>query len=246
MIFVFGSSFSATMVFKEQVAAGPITASNIVGVIFFSSCGASCILFFKVAQNFQQLMVKWALTELNFSSLDYKLPTKSWPLRRRLVVVTIVYLGMSTLEHLLYLATEIRKQFYDAEICKPKDVDMLRVFIFQHLPFIFKNIPIKYNHLLGFFFEYLNISYTFFWNFLDLFIILVSIGIAFLFEKINRRVGNFKSLIINVNVWAEIRVHHVQVCELLKYVNVSMGTLLSLSCFIDGYFMLVQLLNITV
>lgn len=35
--------------------------------------------------------------------------------------------------------------------------------------------------------EYMNISFTFAWSFIDLFIIIISIGVASKFHKINRR-----------------------------------------------------------
>lgn len=246
MVFVIASSLTTLMVLKKQVDAGPLTAHNIVGVIFFSSCSIICIMFLRVAHNFKKLMVRWTDVELNFSSIDYQLPTKCWSLRKRLVITTVAYLTLSTFEHSLYLSTEIHKFLYDVNICKPKDIDMLEVFISRHLGFVVNNLPFKYNIYAGLFIEYLNFSYTFVWNFFDLFIILISIGIAFLFEKINSRVDNFKGLIVNENVWAEIRSHHVQVSELLQHVNDAMGSIFTFSCFVDGYFLLVQLLNITV
>lgn len=245
MIFVFGTIFTSIITAKEQISAGPLTPSNIVGIIFFSSCGAVCILLFRVAQNFQRLMVRWTLTELKLLSIDYRLPPKCWPLRKRLLIITTVYLSLSTLEHLLYQAVEIHKHIYDLDSCKPEESNVVKLFIFTHFKPIMDNLPFGYNNFLGIFLSYLNFSYTFFWNFLDLFIILVSLGIAFLFEKINARLNNYRGLIVNENVWAEIRSHHVQVFELLQFVNKSMGIILSLSCFIDGYFMLLQLLNIT-
>lgn len=99
--------------------------------------------------------------------------------------------------------------------------------------------------MIGFALEYLNFSYTFFWNFLDLLIILISIGIAYLFEKINWRLQNIKRLMVDESVWEEIRVHHVQVTELLNFINGVMGAIIIVAYFIDGYFILLQLLNIT-
>lgn len=54
-----------------------------------------------------------------------------------------------------------------------------------------------------------------------------------------------KGLLVNEDVWAEIRYHYVQVYELLHFINTIIGEMLLFACFIDGYFILVQLLNIT-
>jgi hypothetical protein len=49
-----------------------------------------------------------------------------------------------------------------------------------------------------FFAEYMNITFTFVWSFLDLFIILISIAIAAKFQKINERLEFFKG---RVSLW---------------------------------------------
>lgn len=149
------------------------------------------------------------------------------------------------LEHVLYQAIEIHKLVYDLEVCKPPDVNFAEVFITRHLKFIIENLPFRYNKLIGFVLEFLNYSYTFFWNFLDLFIILTSFGISFLFEKLNNRLNNLKGLLLNEQRWEEIRFHYVKICELLNSINDKMGEIIAIACFIDGYFILVQLLNIT-
>lgn len=192
-------------------------------------------------------MIRWMTVEYHFFVNDYQLPLSATTLSRRILVTSTLYFTASLLEHILYVATEINYLVYVVHQCKQTNYryNYFEKFASKQFMFIFSSLPWSYNHFLGFFLEYLNISYTFFWNFLDLFIILTSIGISVLFEKIKWRLQQYKGLIINETVWADIRYHHVQVLELIRFVNNLMGEMFVLSTFIDGYFILLQLLNIT-
>lgn len=245
IIFIIGSFLTTCVVLKSQTEKGPLTASNIVGIIFFSSCCTISILFFKISQRLRLFMVHWTETESFFTCVEYQLPPKSWTLKKRILVCTILYVFLSTLEHVCYQASEIFNLIYAIQVCKPLKIDFAETFIGRHLSFIVEHIPFRYNHFIGFVLEYLNFSYTFFWNFLDLFIILISIGIKFLFEEFNSMLQNYRGLLVNETVWADIRFHYIKICELLKFINNLMGESIVLACFIDGYFILVQLLNIT-
>lgn len=209
------------------------------------SCFVNNFLLFRIAQKFKDFMVYWSNTESYFSCDKYKTlcNTKAWNLRKKICRAATAYLILSALEHLFYLGSEINKLVHDIRLCAKWEVNYFEVFIKRHIGFVVNNF--EYNHALGLFFEYLNVSYTFCWNFLDLFIIVLSLGIAFLFEKINCRIEHFRASVVKENVWAEIRYHHVKVCELLYYTNGLVGKTVAFTCFVDGYFILVQFLNIS-
>jgi gustatory receptor len=245
LIFIISSSLTALCVLKEQVKHGPLTASNIIGIIFFTSCSIVCIIFFRISQNLRDIFSEWSQTELVLSHESYTLPTNRWKLKRRILFSTVLYLTLSISEHILYLTSNIITFSYAVNFCKKFEQNHLEAFILRHLNFIFVNLPFNYNHILGFSIEYLNFSFTFFWNFLDLFIILISIGINYLYEKLNYRLESLRGLLVNEKVWSEIRLHYVQICELLQFVNSKIGAAVLISSLIDGYFILMQLLNIT-
>jgi hypothetical protein len=245
LIFVIGSFLTSILLFKKQLQSGPLTANNVVGIIFFGSCFLMSVLFFKLSQNWRRLMMIFTKTESHFQCTKYRLPSTVFSLRKKILICTILYLTSSFLEHIFYISSEIHSMLYDINYCNMTDIDVVEVYITRHLRFIVENLPFRYNHPTGLFLEYLNISYTFFWNFLDLFIILNSIGIAFLFENVNRRLQNYRGLLLNETLWAEIRFHHVQITELLRCYNKLLGEAVVFASFVDGYFILVQLLNIT-
>lgn len=245
LVFVVGSVMSTLLILKKQVSLGPLTADNIVGIIFYLSCSIFSVLLFKIAQKFRFIMVHWTNTESHLSSVRYKLPATSFSIHKRILVAATSFIVLSTVEHVLYLSSDIYNLSYEIKACNQTDIDAVEVFVRKHLDFITESLPFHYNHFLGLILEYINFSLTFYWNFLDLFIILICIGISFLFDKLNWRLQNIKGLLMNEPVWEEIRYHHNQVIDLMQIVNSSMGEAITLACFVDGYFILVQLLQIT-
>lgn len=246
VIFIVCVTFTALTILKVQVQQGPLTASNIAGVIFFSSCAFVAIQFLRVALSLKEFMVLWTQTEAHFTAnAAYTLPRKPMTIRRKFKAVTFGYLLLALVEHLLFHSSKFYDLFYDMKVCNQSDIDYIKTYTKRNLGFIVDNLPFEYNNIVGLLMQYLILSYTFAWNFLDLFIILVSLGIINLFEKVNWRVKNMRGLLIGESVWAEIRFHHVQVQELLAYVNSLIGVMVVFACFMDGYFILLQLLKLT-
>ena len=190
-------------------------------------------------------MVMWMKTESFFLEKVYRLPESKWSLKKRMLIITILYIALALIEHCFFLASEISQLAVEIRTCNLTDTDYVELFVTKHLKFIFDRLPFQYNHFWGFVFEYLNFSYTFYWNFIDLFIILISLGASLLYEKVYFRVKNLKGLLVDDFTWSEIRLHYVQVSELIKIVNRNINEIIIVASFSDGYFTLSQAINIT-
>ncbi|CAG9805826.1 unnamed protein product [Chironomus riparius] len=245
IIFILWASMTAIFTFKNQTEAGPLTPSNVVGIIFFTICTLISILFFKKALELRKLLAIWWKVERIFLCEKYDFPEKRWTLKKRLKVCLFVCLIFGLLEHLFYLSSEMYKFSFEVKYCNITNVDYVEMFITKHLGFVILNLPIQYNHLLGLIAEYFNFSLTFWWNYLDLFIILTSMALSELFEKIVYRMECLKTVSLSDTTWAELREHHVEVSDLVVHVNKVFGTAFILACCNDGYFILIQMLNIT-
>lgn len=116
-------------------------------------------------------------------------------------------------------------------------------FISKHLFFAFSETG--YNSFCGFIAEYFNVSFTFYWSFLDIFIMVISIGISFQYEKINYKIGLFRDRSMPDLVWSKVRMCYNEVSTLLKLINASMNKMVILACCNDAYFVIIQLLNVT-
>ncbi|XP_070501293.1 gustatory receptor for sugar taste 64a-like [Chironomus tepperi] len=243
--FILWAGMTAIFNLKTQTEAGPLTPSNVVGVIFFTVCTVISILFFKKARELRRLLAFWWKVERIFLCEKYDFPENRWTLKKRLKVCLVVCLICGLLEHLFYLSAEFYKFGFEVHYCNTTGVDYVEMFISKQLAFVLDNLPIPYNHLLGFLAEFFNISITFWWNYLDLFIMLISIALSELFERIVYRMECLKTVPLNESIWAEIREHHVYVSDLVVEVNKMFGTAFIIACCNDGYFILIQMLNIT-
>lgn len=79
---------------------------------------------------------------------------------------------------------------------------------------------------------------------MDLFIILISIGIATRFEQLNNRIGFYKLKNISEFNWGRLRKDYVLLCELVEVVDENLSSIILLSCSNTLYFICFQLLNI--
>lgn len=227
------------------MSVGPLTPRNIAYNIFFVSCWVHAISFFRLSRQWKPLMIHWMNTEKLFKSQDYKRPVWKWSLKKRISAITVIYLGFAIFENLAYQANTIIRVQYEIKVCNRTGFDRFELYSDDLIGYILKGLNLKFNYPLGILLEYLNLAYTFIWNFCNLFIIVTSIGIKYLFDAVNWRLGNMQGLFIKESVWAEVRIHYVRVSELLLAVNNCINALFVVGCFNDTYFILLQLMRIS-
>lgn len=91
-----------------------------------------------------------------------------------------------TAEHLLSI---ISTAFYST-MCTPNKVDPFEDYFKMELNQLF--VYFEYSPYLAFFGKMLNILSTFMWTFMDLFVMIISIGLSTQFKKINRHLMKHK------------------------------------------------------
>lgn len=243
--FIFFAFLFSFLVLYLQSQAGPLNPSNLVGFLFFWSCACICLLFFCFAMNFKLFMERWTRVEQKMSKLNFTeaVSASRWSLRKRIGVCAGVSLVGALVEHLMALASNTQQVLYESRVCNWTKSNFIEDFVSKHLYFTFSFV--EYNPIIAVIAEYLNFSFTFYWNFVDIFIMVVSIGIAFNFELINSRIEFFRERAIPDETWWEVRSAYNEVSELLKFVSGSMDKLILVACLNDAYFIMVQLLNIS-
>lgn len=161
LLTIFTSASTSIFVLHDQITAGPLSARNVIGFIFFSSCCYIAVMMFRTSMKWRTLMVQWMKTESIFTCKSYAPPKSSWchswPLRRRLLVTSIVYITLAIIEHLWSVTSGLNKIHQELIICnKTTDVDYAELFILMHLNSVLKRMPFKYNHFIGTLLEYYN------------------------------------------------------------------------------------------
>ncbi|XP_037946062.1 gustatory receptor for sugar taste 64a-like [Teleopsis dalmanni] len=221
-----------------------IDAKNIGGVIFYISAFLAYVLFMLLAARWPKLIRVWARSEITFNQKPYEILPKNLAARIRTAATIIIIL--SAVEHGLSVASNVLNYTRKIEICaaalNTSAKSSFDDFIKQHYVFIYSMIP--YNIYGGAYIMLIHGACTFVWNYMDLFIVMISKGIAYRFEQITTRINKLAGKEIPEDTFAEIREHYVKVCELLDYVDDNLSGIILLSCANNLYFVCNQLLNV--
>ncbi|XP_070498771.1 gustatory receptor for sugar taste 64f-like [Chironomus tepperi] len=139
-----------------------------------------------------------------------------------------IAMAPATLEHLLYWYSFIHDKFRQAEACNWIIESWVSYIVSNQLRHIFRIFPVNVSTV--FWAEYMNISFTFIWNFVDLFIMVISMSIATKFKMINERLEYHKGTVGTKEFWDEIRLHYNKVCDVNDYVCDLFGSLICCGC----------------
>jgi gustatory receptor len=211
-----------------------------VGLIFFSCAVLVGVLFLLMARNWRSFIRKFSAFEAVFLRPPYYL--NGWRLGTKLRSTACVILVCAIVEHLLFLSSEIYTIHLRILHCGLQADNAFVYFAETVFGFIYKVFP--FNFVLFFVLEAINVAYTFGWNYIDLFIIMLSITLMTRFGQINARLNTVRGKVMPDAYWYEVRSHFVTACELLEFLDRSIGKMIVLSSLNNLYFICFQLLNI--
>lgn len=100
-----------------------------------------------------------------------------------------------------------------------------------------------YSLLKGILGKMVNILATFAWSFMDLFVMLISVGLSSRFELINTMLFRAKGKPMTEDFWAEYRSNYRQLCNLCTTIDDAVAVITIVSFSNNLYFICVQLLN---
>lgn len=158
------------------------------GTIYYSTNLISAIFLLKLATQFPKILKRWHEIEEKFLTEPYT--NSGISLKKQIRILASIVYPLAFLEHLLSHISFIYDRYKQAQICGWYLGDVLAYYITTHLSHIFEVIP--YNTVFAIWIEFVNSSITVVWNFIDIIIIVFSIGIAFQFRQINYRLQYFK------------------------------------------------------
>lgn len=231
------------------------------GLIFYFFGVLSSILLFKLAKQWREVLSAFQRV-LDILSCEPYGPLPGWSLKKRIRFASLALLILALIEHLMAWSSFIYERIYQYRECDWKIESWFYYIATTHLSQIYKRVPL--NPATVAWSEYMNASFTFAWNFIDLFIIIISLTVASMFEKINRRLEFFQGRvslslafsteiiasclvcfqIVNDDLWEEVRHHYNQVCELHDFIDRKIGDIVSLACLNDLYYVCLQLINV--
>lgn len=91
--------------------------------------------------------------------------------------------------------------------------------------------------------KFLNIIATFAWSYTDLFVIIISIGLASKFKQINEDLIAVKGMSVHRGFWNEYRLYYREVTKLISTVDLALSKVILISVSNNLFFICVQLLK---
>ncbi|XP_059611141.1 gustatory receptor for sugar taste 64f-like [Phlebotomus argentipes] len=212
-----------------------LTFNNIVSVFFYLYNFSAIVILVSIARKWPELMVYWHTVEKNLPQTEHLCGRRS--LRTRLHQLVTSVLLLAAVEHGLSIAATIEK----SHRCLKFHSTYLEHYFRESLPHLF--MIFNYHPLLGWFGYLINFYCTFVWNFMDLFIIAISIALATRFKQVNAKIEQARGKIMSDLFWNTQRNHYQQVSTLVQEVDNVISSLIFLSYLNNLYFVCVQLLH---
>jgi len=158
------------------------------GIVFYCVGISSSILYVRIAYRWNELLLLFREVDNIFSKGPYSL--SGWSLKKRIRLLICIASIYAFCEHSIALCSYIHDRYVQAEICKWEIGSWFYYITSLHLSHIYRLMPVNLHTVLWA--EYIDLSFTFAWNFIDLFIMVMSLSIATKFRMLNKRLECFK------------------------------------------------------
>ncbi|CAO1403406.1 unnamed protein product [Diamesa serratosioi] len=226
---LFFTGLTVFWISKKKIEFG-----KMISLVFYASSWLSIVCFMSLAKRWPKIMNKWNEVERYLPPLEHQMAKQK--LAYKIKMISFMVLCMSMIEHLLSITLGINS----ANNC-PLIRDPIRAYFEQCFPQAFSIF--KYYGPLGMFFKFLNVSATVIWSYTDLFVIIVSIGLASFFKRINGDLLKNKGKLVYSDYWAEYRLYYREIALLIANVDKNINVIVLISISNNLFFICVQLLN---
>ncbi|XP_078034005.1 gustatory receptor for sugar taste 64f isoform X2 [Augochlora pura] len=240
-ISLFGLILLTIFNIMRMISTG-VNSTKMTTFVFNGTNLIASFLFLKLAIQWPSLMLTWEKLEKEFSTRYRKVSKRS--LSTKFKIVTIIVMIFALVEHTFsILHGSIRAQ--ECAIVQGNS-DVVGVYFQSQFPQVFTMI--SYSLWKGILVDLINVLSTFSWNFVDLFLILISIALVEQFRQLNNRLSSIKGkyhFIVKAMPewwWAEARSDYNHLASLTRQLDSHISIMVLLSFATDLYFICIQLL----
>lgn len=160
-----------------------IMFGKIVYLVFYFTSFFSFICFIRLTLKWPKMMIEWHKVEKSLP--NYESTKKKFQNKFKMRYVAASILSLSLIEHILSIISSV-SVVWDC----PKIQNLFEAYIIRSFPMISYFFP--YSVPLSLLVKFCHITATFIWSFTDLFIMLISMGLSSLFDRINERMVRVK------------------------------------------------------
>ncbi|XP_017755956.1 PREDICTED: gustatory receptor for sugar taste 64f-like [Eufriesea mexicana] len=214
-----------------------INSTKMTTFVFNGTNLIASFLFLKLAMQWPSLMLTWEKVEKELSHRHRKISKTS--LSTKFKIVTVVVMTFALIEH----SFSILHGYMKAKECAEHrgDTNIIGVYFQLQFPQIFEYTT-EYSLWKGILVDVINILSTFSWNFVDLFLILISIALTDQFRQLNSRLYSIRGKAMPEWWWAEARSDYNHLASLTRQLDTHISIMVLLSFATDLYFICIQLL----
>jgi gustatory receptor len=108
----------------------------------------------------------------------------------RIWLTAFMVIFLASAEHILFVANSAYNKYQSVKNCNWTIDEPVSYFLEHQFAFFFDTF--RFNLPLGIFVETMNIFFTMGWNYMELFVMITSIGLVTRFRQINNRIDELK------------------------------------------------------
>ncbi|XP_055543532.1 uncharacterized protein LOC129729076 [Wyeomyia smithii] len=209
--------------------------SKILSWMFFTINLMITLGFTALARIWPKLMVEWENTVRTLPERP-QLAANNMQLRRKAKLIMTCLMFSALFEHALAKPAGL----YRAYKCGIKN--LLEAHLMQAFPEMYSFIP--YNAYLGFTCQIITSILTFYWNYIDLFLMVLCIGLRQNIKHINDIILRSSAEYGSLHFWTVYWKHYQKVCELVQLFKIKLAYFVAISFANNLFFICIQMLGL--
>ncbi|XP_039303812.1 gustatory receptor for sugar taste 64f isoform X2 [Solenopsis invicta] len=213
-----------------------INSAKMTGFVFYATALVTAIQFVRLAMQWPCLALTWEKLEREFISRHRRISRTT--LATRFKIITVIVMLLALVEH----TAAVLSTYISAVECAEYrgDPDIVGIYFQKQFAQVFTLT--SYSLWKGIVAETINVLSTFSWNFVDLFLMLISIALAGQFRQLNSRLFSIREKAMPEWWWAEARIDYNHLATLTRKVDSYISSIVLLSFATNLYFICIQLL----
>ncbi|XP_058975802.1 gustatory receptor for sugar taste 64b-like [Musca domestica] len=208
-------------------------------VSLFFVCIWEHIIFWRLALKWPKLMRQWRQVEELFLQVPYQLYV-TFNMKFWIWFWYLLIMFGGSCEHVLLVFNSFQKSDLERRQCN-LNVSYWETLYGRERPHLSMVIPFQYWTLP--IYEWLNLTLAYPRSFTDVFIIIISIGLAARFRQLHLRMKAVQGKPMPAIFWLETREHYLVLRKLLRLVNNELSALILLASANNMYFICFHLFN---
>lgn len=183
-------------------------------------------IFLYLSTQWREIMNFWSSKERPFLTFPYT-RLEGTSLSTKIRFIGILFFTLFLIEHLLFQVLMEEANQYQIKLCNVTSISTLNNFMRRVRPHLLEVLPFHWTIFV--IFQWLISVLAFGWNFVDFFIIILSLGITSRFTQINERLKRAKIFEMNHKFWHDTRIHYTNLVDLLQYIDKKIAALILLA-----------------